>query len=612
MKTANNLVQALSESFDDSLSKPTDNRITAPILVIYSGKYSAQHDDNIMNAFRQVWLRARADHICRAVRDKQNLKPVIGENEDIFKYADTMYQCDEAIFDDFSKLTVVTIYDSRDYLSPEDMIHDYESDGEYFSRETFENKNTTVVRIIVLEDSREKSEFEKYMRKHLSQQSEEGNCKGTILVSTTSSNGRQKSYAQIYDLIGKVITVGCTDSEINRVDVFGSYGDGAIRTVSCTKMERPNTDICAVIIKQYIQWLQNYFSSQSIPAEKVIKERLGITDNGYKITGSIYDKIKSGFPSIDTLKYLPTNDVVKDNEKIENMDFSSYDRLTMHGFEMFYQKYYMSVINDAKTKEHVRNEVKKELKKNFSMPEIMKLTDEMVDNIGEWLKKSIRSMQPGQVVANYIENYNKMNLEPVIAEIIIDEIGNQKGIAKKQKSVIEKIDKDFSQNVIAGYNDSVTRYYSTKVQAYLKEHGEDFVSEVMSDIQTDETGDMQTIYSKMYRYALKMIESRSEFKLAFEDELKARTNDDTGIYGYINTTIMSEASRNIFFNASVAPNSLFRVILMNQRNDGRNTDLYTQMSGNWFKAGNDYFLNNGNSNGIVELQVYSLSSTALL
>ncbi len=132
----------------------------------------------------------------------------------------------------------------------------------------------------------------------------------------------------------------------------------------------------------------------------------------------------------------------------------------------------------------------------------MKLTDEMVENIGEWLKKSIRSMQPGQVVANYIENYNKMNLEPVIAEIIIDEIGNQKGIAKKQKSVIEKIDKDFSQNVIAGYNDSVTRYYSTKVEAYLKEHGEDFVSEVMSDIQTDETGDMQTIYSKMYRYAL--------------------------------------------------------------------------------------------------------------
>ena len=32
MKTANNLVKALSESFDDSLSKPTDNRITAPIL----------------------------------------------------------------------------------------------------------------------------------------------------------------------------------------------------------------------------------------------------------------------------------------------------------------------------------------------------------------------------------------------------------------------------------------------------------------------------------------------------------------------------------------------------------------------------------------------------
>ena len=522
-----------------------------------------------------------------------------------------MYQCDEAVFDDFSRLTVAVIYDSRDYISPEDMIHDYESDSEYFSRE-FSNRTATIVRIIVLEDSREKSEFEKSMRRHLSKQSEDGNCKGSILLSTTSSNGRQNSYAQIYDLIGKVITVGCTVSEINRADVFGSYGNGAIRTVSCTKMERPNTDICAVIIKQYIQWLQNYFDSQPIPADRVIKERLDITDNGYKITDSIYDKVKSRFPSIDTLKYLPASRIVKDNEKIENMDFSSFNELTMHGFEMFYRKYYMSVINDAKTKEYVSSEVKKELRKNFSMPEIMKLTDEMVDNIGEWLKESIRSIQPGQVVVNYIDSYNKANLEKLIAETIITEIGKQKSIAEKQKSVIEKLNEDFIQNVIAGYNDSVSRYYSPKIDAYLKEHGEDFVSEVMSDIQTDETGDMQTIYSKMYRYALKMIESRSEFKLAFEDELKARTNDDTGIYGYINATILNQSSNNIFFNAGIAPNSLFRVILMNQKNDGRNTDLYTQMSGNRFNSGNDYFINNGNSNGIVEIQIYSLSSTALL
>ncbi len=607
MKTTYDLVQALSDSFDDSLSKSTDNRITAPILVIYSGKNSTQYDNNIMNAFRQVWLTARAERICRAVRRKQTLSPVIGESNDIFQYVDAMYHCDEVIFDNFSKLTTVIIYDSRDYSSHEEMIRDYESDVEYFSHE-FRQYNTTVVRIIVIENSRGRLEFKESIRKYLSQQSDNKNCKGTFLLSTSLFDGRQKAYDQIYDLIGKIIAVGCTDSALDHnLDVFGSFDDGTIRTVSYTKMERPNTEICAIIIGQYIKWLNNYNLTKSIPSEKTIKERLGLTDNGYTITESIYNRIKNNFPSIDALEHLPMNRTGKGVEKIANMQFSEFDELTMNGFEMFYQHYYMTVINDGVSNEHMRNAVKKLIHENFSQPEIMQFTTEIIEKIATWLDNSTRRIQPGQIVAKHIENYNMVNLERTLAEIIIDEIKNQRDLARQQAGIVDKVNEDFVQNVIVS-DDNVGGYYESKVEEYLKEYGKVFVTEVM-----DEALDKQGVLARMYHYAIKMIESRGEFKLAFEDELKVRTNDENGIYRYIHENIMANTNRNIFFNARVMPDPLFRVVLMNQKkNNGMNTELYVEMSQNLFKTDSDYFIDNGNSNGIVALQVYSLSSVAIL
>ena len=607
MKTTYELVQALSESFNDSLSKPTDNHITAPILVVYSGKEAAQHDGNIMNAFRQVWLTARAERLCRAVRTKQTLRPVSGGCEDVFRYVDTMYHCDEVIFDNFAKLTAVILYDSRDYPSQEEMIRDYESDVEYFSHE-FRQYTPTVVRMIVIENSRERLEFKEAIRGYLSQQSDNRNCKGTFLFSTSLFDGRQKSYEQVYELIGRLIAAGCTDAALDHnLDVFGSFGDGTIRTVSYTKMERPNAEICAIIVRQYIRWLKNYFSARAVPGEKAIRERLGLTDNGYTITEPLYDRIRNGFPDMEALEHLPVSRIGKSTERIADMQFSDFDKLTMNGFEMFYRQYYMPVIQDGASDEHMRNAVKKRIREGFSQPELMQFTAETTEKIAAWLDASTRRIQPGQSVAKHIENCNLVNLEHVLAEIILDEIGRQKELARRQAALADAVSEDFVQNVIVS-DGNVAGYYASRVEEYLREYGGAFVAEVMEDAP-----DKESVLSRMYQYAIKMIESRAEFRLAFEDELKARTDDENGIYRYIHENIMANTNRNIFFNAKMMPDPLFRVILMNQkRNDGMNTELYTEMSQNLFGADSDYFIDNGNSNGITALQVYSLSSVAIL
>lgn len=613
MKTSYDLVKALSESFDDSLSKPTDNRITAPLLVIYSGKNAAQHDAVIMNSFRQVWLTARAERICRAIRENGALLPISGDNsageaKDIYTCVDAMYRCGNIVFCDFTKLTVVVLYDVRDHASPEDMIRAYETDVAQYSQE-FDRYNTTVVRMLVIDSTRERAAFTKSIRSYLADQNEKGNAKGTFLFSTTLYGGRQMSYEQVYDLIGKVIAMGCTDFEESlHLDVFGSYGDGTIRTVSCTKMERPNKEICSIMIRQYLDWWERYFLRGTTPNEKELKERLGIIDKGYALTDMVYDHIKNKFPPLEALTYLPMHHVGKDVGNMANMLFSTFDELTMHSFALFYEKQVLPVLQEGSVNEYMRKVAREWVQSHISMPEILRINDEMMDKIAMWCQSAIRPVSPGQIVANSIENENKVQIEKALARILPTELRNYRELAMKQVRVLFDVRQDFTQNVIVDPTNNIAEYYEPKVEAYLNEHSASFVREVV------ESGtEKQSVFAQMHTFAEKMIGSREAFRLAFEEELQERTNDKNGIYQNIRNEILSHTTQNIYYNANTMPDALFRVILMNQKKaDGGNTELYEEMRTHLFHTGEDHFVDNGNSNGVVALQVYSLSSVAIL
>ncbi len=606
VETTYDLVQTLSDVFDDTLCKPTDNRITAPILVIYSGEKAAEYDGTVMSAFRQVWLTARAEHICRAVRSNGSLTP-IKSNEDIFSYVDKMYHCDEVVFDSFSRLNAVAVYDSRDYDSLDDMIRDYENDAESLSHE-FRLYKTNVVRLVIVDNSRDKIEIKEGMRKYLSQKSDEKKCKGTFLFSNSLFDGRQKSYDQVYDLIGKLIAIGGTDTDFaNKLDVFGVYSEENVRTVSYTKMERPNAEICAVIVKRYINRLENYFLSQNAPNEKIIREKLNLKDNGFGFTDALYDEIKSDLPSVSVLAHLPMSRAPKENESFAGLQFSEFDKLTMGGFELFYDKYFLSVICDGATKEAMRGKVQAIVDAAFTQGELMHFSGELIDKLKGWLQNAVRHAPPGQTVSQYVETYSKIALEKILAELVIDAIIAKRDMAYKQKEMLSELSDDFNQSVIISDTD-VSRYYDAKIDDYLREKEGVFVQSVMNGAESK-----QDVLTRLHSFASKMIESCVDFKLAFEDELKIRTNDENGIYMYIHENIMANTSRNIFFNATTMPDPLFRVILMNKKkSDGTNTALYTEMKQNLFNSGNDYFLDNGNSNGITALQIYKMSSVAVL
>lgn len=613
MKTSYDLVKKLSESFDDSLSnKQSGNRIAAPMIVIYSGTNAAQYDTAIMNAFRQIWLAARAERICRAIREKQGLVPLPEDavTGDIFSYIETMYQCENVVFHDFSRLTAVILYDARDYTSPDEMIQAYETDVEHYTQKFGQYHTTSVVRMLVVDSARERMSFTKSIRTYLERQNTMGNCKGTFLFSTTLYGGRQESYTQVYDLIGKVIAVGNTDFVQSRyLDVFGFFGDGTIRTVSYTKMERPNTEICAIILRQCLDWWNRYLLTGSPPSEKDIREQLDITDKGYTITDSVYEEVKDKFPPIEALEYFPMNRIGKSMEKVENMQFSTFDTLTMHSFDLFYKQHYLSVIQDESTGEHMRNAARALVQSHIAPPEAMQITDEMLEKIAGWLQKSVRTPLPGQTVGKHIENENKRQIETALGKIILEEIRAQRKLAKQQVQILAAVSQDFHQSVIVDNTNMVADYYEPLVESYLNEYERAFANEVVANAR-----DKQSALEQVGAFVGKMIASRAAFRLAFEEELQERTHDTNGIFHNIRSEIVNHTSQNIFYNAKLAPNALFRVILMNQKKkDGSNTALYEEMRMHLFREeNNNYFVDNGNSNGVVALQVYSLSSGAIL
>lgn len=615
INTTQALVKALTESYGESLSQHTSNRITAPILVVYSGKNAAHYDQHIMSSFRQVWLTARAEHICRATRQGDTLVPIKSGKTNVHEYVDEMYQCEDTVFEKFNKLTLVAIYDSRDYASADELIGDYECDADNLAKE-FEMHRTTVVRMIIIEHSKETLELEKSLRKYFAEKRDEEKranpaCAGTFVFSNSLNSGKQKPYEQIYDLIGNLIVVGCNNSSFNStLDVFGAYDKNTtFRTVSYTKMERPNSAICETIVKRTIEQLESYFADQPILDDRTVKDKLGLTESGLSVATQVYDKIKNNLPPLNVLEHLPMNTSVK-GIGIANMQFSEFSEAAMGSFEFFYKKYYLPVINNGSTEEIAASAVRSQLKEKFTLPEIMQLNSTMIDRIGDWLQNVVENVPAGLTVSRHIEKMNVIAVERVVAKVIPIEIEKQKKLAQEQMSVVKNISADFRQNVILS-DQNVAEYYDGKVHDYLRQLGNRFFSEVLH-----ESANPASVLERIYTVATKMIESDARFKLAFEDELKARTNDESGIYNYIRTHITDNTSKNIFFNAAVTtPQPLFRVILMNQKKSSdRNadTDLFKEMKQNLFSTDDDYFIDNGNLNGVLALQICTLPSDSML
>ena len=615
MKTTQELVAAISEKFNDSLNRATGSKIISPFMVIYSGDESSAYDHNLMAAFRQQWKAARAEKICRAVRKNNEYIPIKDGFDGIAEYVNEMFLCSEEFFVDFRKMTAVVIYDSRDFDSPEALTAAYETDIEKIKRDIREN--ASVVRFVLLDNSRDMREYRNAVKKYLVGQMGAEKSSGTFLLSNQLHNGRTSTYSDLYDLIGKFISVGCADHGFDgSPDLFGIFSKKSVSAISYTKMERPNVKISAIIVQRYIEWINNYYTKNAELTEKDISARLGLaTNSGFGITNDIYEKIKGNFPDTSALRYLPMSRPLSKELKLENTQFSQFDTNTMNGFKLFYNDYYMPVISNKNTETLAADLIKKLLNDSFTQPEILGFNDTVCDKVRTLLNNAVRAPMQATVLAQYLDNYNKANIERHIVDMIVDEVKKKKNMAQQQLELIRKLRNDFFENIIVDESSDKDNigFYAPLVDAYLKENGEAFVNESLNDIT-----EFSTALRKIYEHAVEMIENVGKFKLPFEDELREKSTDKNGIYSTIRDAVLANSSDNIYLGSlNVTPDPLFRIIMMNQKDvNGANTALYCELYQSFNVNGQNqslnYILNNGNLNGITALQVFPLTDTALM
>jgi len=498
MQTTTELIQQLSENFNQSLSRLTDNRIDAPLAIIYSGESAAANDTVIMNDCKQIWLAARARYICRLKRQNEAFMCIDSDMTEVIPYLDEMYHAPDGVFSHFNQLTVIAIYDTADYNTYQNFLQTYTSDDNVFSQ-MLELHTPTLVRMVVIRNA---CPYQQEMRQYLSEQSSHGQCHSVFLFSNVLYNGRYTEISNIYDVIGKIIVCGSTDSlSRQQLDIFGRFGNGYIRTASYIQMERPNKDICATIVRSLLQRLESTISSVVLPEDKILKERLGLDDNRYAIIHEIYEFVRQYFPPDDVWEYFPMNQTMKPTERLSGMLFNEFNDRTMNEFSLFYSEYYESVFGGRNAQSQtIRSEIVKKvhdlLTKNFSRAETYRFLGGFLQKTDAWLTDAVRSEpSPNQtVLLGYVKEYTMMQLERMLPEIYQSEIRNLQHAADNHIRQLQTILQEDIQNVLLQDN-SVADYYRNKVDEYLRNYGNELTDKILS-----ENIDREHILENIYDY----------------------------------------------------------------------------------------------------------------
>ncbi len=611
------LIHTLAGGFDEFLSVGhVNNKIKSPLIIAYSGEKARKQDDILMQNFRQMWKAARASHICRALRVNDEMQPLVAprDGDDIYSAVDEMFCCGTDIFEDFHRLYVVAIYDSRDYETCEQFVKCYENDNTYF-QEAFPGHTVSLVRIVVLSqrgDGASKKEIKQYLA------SENGTParRGTFVFGDILYSHQHVKKDQIYDLVGKLIVLGCnhSGSANGPMDIFGLFGDGQVRTVAYIKRERPNVEMCTTIVKKYIDTMGDYFSSQTQLNLEDVKTKLEFVNGQNMLVEKIYSRLEERFPMSGLC--LPMSDIGNGNENItwNAITYQDLCRRTMNSIEVFYDWYFAPVIQEAAGDGGtIYNEIDSILNENFSQLELMQFSDELIAEVQTWFEESEerRLLNDGMSAYAYIRTRIAKSIESAIKDCVIREMKDRRGSVKDISDMLQRIEADFHENVLS-QDMSVVQYYSPKVAGYLQKADQEIASAVVREGHS-----VDKILDVICEQIKKMLESPigKEFKLPFEAELHARTADNNGIVNDISHNITANNMDNhVFFDAAQSPSPICRIVLMNQKNP-HDANLPTALFNNikaLFQKPSDYFIDNGNSNSVALLQIYSLSSFAMM
>lgn len=620
-----NSIDSLRESLTERLNITFRGELTSvkpnkPMLIVYTGKNSYEGMQDVTKAMHRVW-RNKTDAICQIMleggefseEDSADDCNSVNENN-IHELVESMYSKGQN-FGDLSNLIVVYVHSVADFNSIEEFKCAYANINNM--KEILGGSICTGVSVIMMDESFKRIALSKEIRSYVREQLDnpEAVNRKTVLISNRTKKGeliRGKKLVdgvpvdENYQLLGNMLVMlDSYTSEFSTVpEKFFTTTRPTVLTTSYSVYNRPNRDICGVIINEILRWLENRVEAGENVGWDGICRSLEISGNTFPFLKQYYEtKAKTQLSPIERLEYLPRMDTTNMNPLL-SMPFNRFKAQTMGGFEVYYKDNYEGVFSNrgGAFMDDFRRDIAAYIREKIPAEmAINSLSEANIDNLMSGLE--ISAYDESAPASKYIEGmlYSEFWEE---AKVIFREelVARRRGASGHLGTINDMIGK-FIDAYDPPSDESVIDYYSKLTKERLKDSMGNKILDRINGVEKNS----ENILSAVYEEVCTFFDDEPIFKMSLEQELMVRMGGGADIKEVLKTVLINPLTENIRLNTMFAPEERVPFIMMNKTN--RMLEHTISSFGNRDES---MFLNTGDSNSMAILRFYGCDATTLL
>lgn len=609
------LNEQLNKNF---LSGVAMNKPQNPILMVYCGNNIASMDAVILDSMRSVW-KNKVEAIQKVRFDGEKFRAFSDDSEiDAFgigELVDKMQSTDDC-FVNVNQTLIFVIHDAKDY----DHISDFEKSYKNVKKLTEANGmfSAMVVSIVLLDESAKGMAFAKDIRHFffngLNSADYDKEYSKTVILSNRLKNGtllvneREKENYKFLGNLFVILNNKMNDGMVPLHTIFASQ-NAMFVTAAHSVLNRPNKEICDVVLNTMISWLDANISGGgtksggewSIPQ---ILDALKLNNQNY-IEYYFGKNIANFLPKENLLRSLPRRDYVGD---LLSYSYNQFDRETMGSFRSFYKDYYESKLQNenASVLDAFEKDFEAFIQERIpSDVAIRALTPVNIDHILEAI--IIGEPDGNRPVLEYMKQKALYDFWKDAREICEKKLEERRDHANKDHFLVQKIWNCFQNMSFGSENENLSVYYGDLMKNALK----DYAGKTMNDALNRDDITEDTILDAIKETIFEIFHQESIFASPLAEELVTRMGTNVDIEQMINS-LVSNIQNKMHLRTAVVPKEGMKFVMVNQQQNAKETLLYTHLK-NYFKdQPNVRFLNTGDNNAIGLVQLYYCSATSLL
>ena len=609
------LNEQLNKNF---LSGVAMNKPQNPILMVYCGDHIASMDAAIFDSMRSVW-KNKVEAIQKVRFDGENFRSFADNSAislfGIGELVDQM-QSTEDCFVNVNQTLVFVVHDAKDYTNISDFERSYTNVKKLIAANGM--FSSMMVSIVLLDESAKGMAFSKEIRHFFFNglNSAEYNEKysRTVILSNRLKNGAllvNEREKENYTFLGNLFVIlnnKMSDGMVPLHTIFTSQTAMCV-TAAHSVLNRPNKEICDVVLNAMISWLDTNIGGSStknsgewsIPQ---ILDALKINNQSY-IEYYFGKNIANFLPKENLLRSLPCRNYSND---LLSFSYNQFDRETMGSFRSFYKDYYESKLQNenASVLDAFEKDFEAFIQERIpSDVAIRALTPVNIDHILEAI--IIGEPDGNRPVMEYMKHKALYDFWKEAREICEKKFEERRDHASKDHFLIQKIWSCFQNMSFVNGNENLSAYYGDLTKNALKDYAGKTMNEALN--RDDITED--TILEAIKDAIFEIFHQESIFASPLAEELVTRMGNNVDIEQMI-SSLVSNIQNKIHLRTAVVPQEGMAFVMINQQQNAKDTLLYTHLQNHFKDQPNVRFLNTGDNNAIGLIQLYYCGATALL